>query len=299
MSKTSQLCLRSSTLLGKQITCASKHVEVLMLPGSSPLFKRADPAFAADVYGLMSIATKYEVDSICKAIVHHLKAEWPKTLEELVQLKREVRHAYFGEKAVPFPGPERALPEPASAIRLATDFDIPEILPAAYYLLSVLDISSWSYSDKRARWDLLRHDELLRYYQGKHRLSQELIHEEGLFPIDYVDGCSTLVKDFDWDDPDCDFWESSKCRKRIESVRGKREYRFRETRDAHRFFAKADPIDELMRFHAECQKWNLCHWCTNVIQDHCRQQMKRIWDDRIPKGFSLSEVLVPLISSSL
>ncbi|EKM51134.1 uncharacterized protein PHACADRAFT_48118, partial [Phanerochaete carnosa HHB-10118-sp] len=96
-------------------------LEVLYTP-SSPLFKRSDWAFAKEVYGLMSTVTKYQFDSICTAIVHYLKSEWPTTLAEFVRFKMDIYHdhAFAG----PFTSAVWRFPEPASAIRLAMDFNV-------------------------------------------------------------------------------------------------------------------------------------------------------------------------------
>lgn len=132
----------------------------------------------------MKIATKYEVDSVCKAIKNHLESEWPQTLDELIRLQKDVLVAK-SECISPNPDFYKIFPEPASAIRLATDFDVPSILPTAYYILSTLDADvNWdadkpvphrdaSTRGRPARFSLLRDSEMLRYYQGKYRLSKE------------------------------------------------------------------------------------------------------------------------------
>jgi len=71
----------------------------------------------------MSLALKYEVESLRKEIVDQLSSAWPRTLEDwdILEKKREM----FGS--------DLARLDPAAAIRMARIADMPEVLPLAYY----------------------------------------------------------------------------------------------------------------------------------------------------------------------
>ena len=78
------------------------------------------------------------------------------------------------------------LPEPASAIRLASDFDIPSILPAAFYqLASISTDADWDayrasptiegkhlrFGARTAKWSLLDKRDLMRLVHGQKLLA--------------------------------------------------------------------------------------------------------------------------------
>ena len=188
---------------------------------SFPHFNRgSDPNFAAGAYGLMSIATKYQADSICKAIVRRLEEEWAQTLSDFVRLKNDfeslcIEGLFDLDK-------DRRLPEPASAIRLATDFGIPRVLPIAYYILSTYYINSDRRNAHLPRWNLLRRDELFRYYAGKFKLMEEFSWIDRTYDLVDSDdlGCETVITDWDYENGNPD--DSSECRKIVKQIRTER-----------------------------------------------------------------------------
>jgi hypothetical protein len=87
------------------------------------------------------------------------------------------------------PYPDELLPEPASAIRLARECNIPTILPAAFYHLSRLSIDDdWSKIQRcseavktgcAAEWSLLTAEDLRCLLQGQAKLRRaprEILH---------------------------------------------------------------------------------------------------------------------------
>lgn len=78
-------------------------------------------------------------------IVAHFEADWPESLWQWDRLEAEIRamvDTWHEEHrcATNLKYLDDHLPEPASAIRLARECDIPNILPAAFYHLSRLSI---------------------------------------------------------------------------------------------------------------------------------------------------------------
>lgn len=140
---------------------------------------------------MLLLANKYQVDSIRRRIVEHLEADWPQSALAWERLEAEVevmstrfydQHSSTVVDGLPL---DDALPEPASAIRLARECNIPSILPAAFYHLSRLSIEDdWDrvrktpgdlteYSQLRgpeqrtAHWSLLDGDDMRRVLRGK------------------------------------------------------------------------------------------------------------------------------------
>lgn len=148
--------------------------------------RRHDPDMPVQHYGLLSLATKYDVESIRSRIVDHLKSEWPAGLDEWYLLTHEIdekaRAAYLASDRRDFTIWERFFPEPASAIRMATDFGVPSILPAAYYRLAISnaglewgddEYSQTSSDQMSARWGLLQLNDWRRYARGKEALVEK------------------------------------------------------------------------------------------------------------------------------
>lgn len=171
------------------------------------------------MYGLMSIATKYQIDSICAAVTKHLRGQWPSTLDAFLRKRGVASPLSSG----PFyHGIPQQSPDPASAIRLAVDFNVPQILPAVYYELSLLDISQTIvflglHAGRLPRWDLLRPEELLRYYQGKVLLAKHCEQASGVFKLDNEDRCETIFDDYEWES--CDIDNCSECRQALARAR--------------------------------------------------------------------------------
>ncbi|GJE95931.1 hypothetical protein PsYK624_121230 [Phanerochaete sordida] len=260
-------------------------LEAIYTPGY-PILKNAR-TFASDVYGLMSIATKYEVDSICVAISARLKEQWPATRTDFM-LAREDRHRYAVGPF--FCGGPRS-PEPASAIRLATDFNIPEVLAAAYYELATHDIIEgdlWARDSSSPRWDLLRPEELLRYYQGKHRLAKEFFEAVDVFDSVYDSDveCETVFDDFE---DDGEFTDSSACRKALAKARYEWD-RAPPSLSVVRFrLTDADPMHTLLKiYEGESKPGKLCTPCAGAFQSHCVKTMEALWD-ALPAIFSLKD----------
>lgn len=87
------------------------------------------------------------MEHLRQRIVAHVEADWPQSLLQWDRLEAEIRamvDTWHEEHrcATNFKYIDDYLPEPASAIRLARDYGIPNILPAAFYHLSRLSINN-------------------------------------------------------------------------------------------------------------------------------------------------------------
>lgn len=102
--------------------------------------------------------------------------------------------------------PDFNLPEPASAIAIARKFDIPAILPAAFYDLSTISpLSDWEarynggigdeneIGERSTRWGWLNQADLLRVFRGKELLAKATKEfsesQVFLFPCDVGPRC--------------------------------------------------------------------------------------------------------------
>ncbi|KZT08652.1 uncharacterized protein LAESUDRAFT_811264 [Laetiporus sulphureus 93-53] len=151
-------------------------------------YKRFNPNTPVLVEGTLKLATKYECDALRARIVENIEADWPQTLAQW-----DARRAEFilarSEHTQQFTGKvnglylDDRLPEPASAIRIASDYNIPSILPAAFYQLALLSTDAdWDayranpgknlrFGARSARWRLLDTHDLLRLVHGQRELA--------------------------------------------------------------------------------------------------------------------------------
>ncbi|TBU54921.1 hypothetical protein BD310DRAFT_951150 [Dichomitus squalens] len=151
-------------------------------------YKRFDPNTPVLIDGALKLAMKYECDALRRRITASLEADWPQTLaqwdarraeavilrsEHSLQLTGKVDGLYLDDR----------LPEPASAIRIASDYGIPSILPAAFYTLALLSTDAdWDecranpgkhlrFGARTARWRLLDKRDLMRLVHGQKLLA--------------------------------------------------------------------------------------------------------------------------------
>ena len=141
----------------------------------------------------------------------------PQSLWQWDQIEAENRHKREPESE-PLPYVDGYLPEPASAIRLARECDIPHILPAAFYHLSrlsiyddwaearqCLDIHSSRYEGldlgrRTAKWSLLTANDFISLPKGRAKL-RVAAAERRVFELDNHEsedhsssGCSSLKR---------------------------------------------------------------------------------------------------------
>ncbi|KAH8111522.1 hypothetical protein DFH11DRAFT_612619 [Phellopilus nigrolimitatus] len=156
-------------------------LEALYEPWALP-FKKYDPNNPEKVTGVLSMATKYHLDAVRQRVVSHVCSDWPTTLEEWdifeghVFTLIDMPYLYCNSVEV--------TPEPVSAIVLARRFNIPEILPAAFYTLSRLKMKDeydrkpgypTSDSARKARWKLLSASDFRALCRGREELEDQVL----------------------------------------------------------------------------------------------------------------------------
>ncbi|KIP07184.1 hypothetical protein PHLGIDRAFT_429124 [Phlebiopsis gigantea 11061_1 CR5-6] len=282
-------------------------LDVFYNPGF-PLFRHNDPDFPLLGYKLMKMGRKYQIDTICAAITNHLEQQWPLTEESVrrfLRSREEDEESCFDEwRADPSTKHIwKMYPEPASAIRLAVDFDIPSILPAAFYMLATMTPDQkWPKSEKEemrmlkadrlARWDLLHERERLTYYESKYKLSVIQLQLDKVFQHSLLHRHDDCIVEWTFDYTD------------KEDPDGERAYIETETWDApctraaDRFISKhfqyqlspyltlthPDPITRLLQFEKSIPTMELCQTCELPAKRHLQEEIKRIWE-RFAKSF--------------
>lgn len=201
------------------------------------------------------MSTKYQVEHFRTVIVEHLKSDWPQSLEEWDIL--------WGGS------PRRVLmpfqaPEPCSAINLARKYDIPDILPAAFYALSCIDLCNdewdprtstreiypWSWdSDAQARWSLLSPRDMLRLMKGRDKIRSGLLTP---FQVDRGPNTTSVC-------PCGQIWLDQRCQ-------------------VSALMTKRDPLRSLKVLVVETyHNSGICVPCKSAIRDVLTRRRETIW----------------------
>ncbi|KAJ7180332.1 hypothetical protein C8R43DRAFT_871141 [Mycena crocata] len=242
----------------------SKHIEsllkVLYNPSELP-YKRLDPLTPLNVRRTLAMATKYEMEPLRERIVAQLTADWPTSLTEWDRLETEIiglteEHSSSAESyMVDGLHVDDRLPEPGAAIRLAMDWNIPKILPSAFYHLSRLTTDAdWlecrkdrgsMFLERTARWDLLEAADL--------RLLLKLREN--------ITACESLVTappKLCHSPDDCEDWWDTTCR---------------------RWDNAKDPLELMKKFVELRPSRGLCKPCWNATKDLVQERRCELWDE--------------------
>ncbi|KAJ7460671.1 hypothetical protein FB451DRAFT_1499432 [Mycena latifolia] len=128
--------------VGDSVKDLQALLRCLYYPNRMP-FKFTEPTVDTDLAGLLRLCRKYDIADLAAKVIDQLKFEWPTSLAVYEQHESRVRMLGIAHASAPQGQSDQKylddrLPEPASIISLAREFDIPELLPAAFYSLSFI-----------------------------------------------------------------------------------------------------------------------------------------------------------------
>lgn len=145
--------------------------------------------------GVLSLATKYEVNCVRDRIVAYFEAFWPLTLWQWDALEKSASYLYrhLGEVNAEFGEDtdflDDELPEAARIIRLGRKYDIPTILPSAFYHLMRLtimddedrpgraDLDTYlSDGNRTAKWGMLEGSDFVCLERGRAKFREAFNH---------------------------------------------------------------------------------------------------------------------------
>ena len=253
----------------------------------------------------MKLATKYQVKSIREAIINTMKESWPIEFAQWEEqrhheqaLRKRYRDSQWDnddEGRIDGKYLDDCLPEPAAAIRFAHDYGVLDILPAAYFALSLIpaendwdkirrdEPSKLANPDIRtARWSLLHPEEIQRVLVGREMLmaSVALIYEscqtDNLEAV--LEGCTaSCSQKF----PNLvDYWQKKIFRHVLWDSR------------------RPNPIELQYKILATRSDWGLCGRCGDVLYDHNGYQQECIWLS-LPKTFDVQQMPFYIVSHLL
>lgn len=170
-----------------------------------------DPRTPDSVTPILSMSSKYQVDHIRNTIIERLESDWPQSLFEWDLLEKRIKSVRDMYDALKWRTPPEAdssnsegevfiirhhFPEPCSAIRLAKQYDIPSILPSAFYRLACIYLNNdWhrpKTDEEQRRWrkeflhrsDLLTVSDMATVIRGVEALKQ---HRTLQIPFEHTD----------------------------------------------------------------------------------------------------------------
>lgn len=238
----------------------------------------------------MKLAAKYEIDSVQERIQSIMRDTWPVTfagwlrsLGEIKVVEDLVKHdsqKYVYRKFVSGKRLDECVPEPASAIRLAHDYNIPDILPAAYYMLATISVENdWDEASsnkpkdrlrRSARWALLDGADMRRVSRVRERLVETFdallaTYTSEEYLRNQTASCEREVGDknecFEYVDELADIWSE-------ELVPSDGKYTY------NRF----DPLRLLDTIQGKVGRSDLCTSCAERLRDDILVEQKAIWD---------------------
>ena len=234
----------------------------------------------------MKLATKYQVDGLRQRVVDIVEESWPRSFEEWIRFRGEfsaLRQAFISTSDGLVNGRRflDSVPEPAAAIRLARDFDVPSILPFAFYTLAGITSDQQYEWDKlqrddnserlsvhvrAARWRLLDASDLLAVIRGREELASWMDLPVARLWTDAY----TLQKLLDAAAGRCSGFSRS-CRDKVSVVLEK----WKKVIYVHNDGCP-DPLGILETLRDEHPAWNLCPHCTNELVKHIRDKQRII-----------------------
>ncbi|KAM5546269.1 hypothetical protein V8D89_000395 [Ganoderma adspersum] len=251
---------------------------------SSLVFKRNDPNTPLTVAGVVRLADKYLIEPLHRCLVQQVCADWPTTLNEYdikqgeIDVLRKVALHNVPFQYSPDDDRQRlsdVIPEPASAILFGREFGCPQILPAAFYKLSLIPaIYDWSEKFvhiELARWSILDGDSLLKCMQGCQNLRLYRPHTSRFLSEDCaLEGTDTPCYRF--------------------AARLFKVFREGPSPSTHwdplRVLEKRSRFWEMPEFSEERSPDRPCDECREAILINLAEERKRIWG-ALPKYFNL------------
>ena len=239
-------------------------------------YKPYEPAPASTAEPLIHMATKYQMDTIRQRIVENIERDWPRSLEEWDMLETRLEMLREDETR-----PDRMCAyaaEPASTVVLARKYDIPSVLPAAFYDLCRLPVvndlgeqpgrESYNVWDERAAsWASLSGADYHCVVRGRDRLRKFL-------SVNFISNRRFLSRDCRADD----------CASRVSAIHAK---------IVTKMIQVCDPLAALRACVRDVEggkESRICYDCRETMKAGFNDLRRRIWNS-IPMTFDIPDSL--------
>ena len=249
--------------------------------------KQYRPDTALKLYGPLSLANKYQMDDLRGRIITIIERDWPVTLAQWEKFNSRMDIILKSPDNICI---SNFMPEPASAIRLALECDVPKILPAAYYHLCRIHPTK-IFTDERhandnsrrtlyARWNLLSTESVALCLNAHMKYNEHSFHIRRLF---------TMTQQRDRDHH-ADGIGPENCRQIL-------------LRMCDAYFSayslKHDLLGSLSPFRSDSKTirsdWGICERCATSLREEVEEIRSRLWNN-LPLLFSLGKLSTIIIA---
>ena len=245
----------------------------------------------------MRLAMKYQVDTIRARIIAIMHDNWPTTFDEWLCWEAEaaiVTTAHTDGELINMPSLKRCLPEPAAVLRFAQDWDVPSLLPFAFYTLAgIYGVNTWEMryglsfcfstrgTARLARWDMLDAADRDGLARVRPLLTEKIDEVWDAFvdrsPCDQLEEvespCETARHE-------CrESWECVVSLWKEEVLSG--------VADGDIIIAP-DPLDFLEKMLASRNKWKACDQCDVWMKGRIRDAQRGVWDLMLSRPWTSS-----------
>lgn len=235
----------------------------------------------------MKLAMKYGVESLQRRVTEIMEESWPTTLPQWIRFNAE--YVALKKKKTQIIGLDsffvRHVPEPAAAIRFGEDFDMPSILPFAFYTLATIT-AHYNFDDRSlsmrtlrmnprlARWSLLDAEDLARLIRGREAVATH---------------CRWIMDQLS---PEGGLEGSISCENEERCASGLG--RISETvknkifGDSHSMATPPDLLGVLEEIADARSSWDICDPCSEAMIEDLHRRQQNLWD-RLPSMFSVAK----------
>lgn len=255
----------------------------------------------------MKLARKYEIESIRKCGTDIMKESWPQSFDQwrrfnaeaalVAEAAKDDDNAYIEGDGQQHAKPlDDRLPEPAAAIRLGHDCDVPAILPAAYYALVGRSVKvDWNNfraehdavfgpSIRTVRWHLLDAADMRRLQRGREVLATS---------VDCIVASYSSIADLKTAAIHQSCVKPSECHKQLGIMM--KNWRNTIFHDLLRKAVHPDPLGLGEQLYDSRPSWGICYECADQLQGDMSFRQSCMWAS-LPEAFGLE---FPWCKSSL
>ena len=248
------------------------------------------------MFNLLAIAKKYNVEGAKPFVLHLLEKRWPTTLIDWLGLQGEssrLRDLWTSRCTdLVNTSLDSLYPiDPAAAVYMGTAFDMPSVLPAAFYALSAIDFqddwdrwnapATWNYTEsedltttnpckswrRTARWSWLTKETLMKLLLGKQALQAR---RAALWRVYTVNGVAEAAHG------------KQPCQEELARL----------TNDYGATFAGSghtEPLQALTHMLTKIRSnKTMCRPCRAAVRSNINKELKKLWAD-LPGMFSLAQ----------
>ncbi|GJE95291.1 hypothetical protein PsYK624_114740 [Phanerochaete sordida] len=253
-------------------------LDALYNPGALNV-TRWDPDAPLALTPAMRLAKKYEVDALAQRIAALLTESWPQTLKQWLRSHAEytvLAHVCASYDPLLTDGAQlwAQVPEPGAAVRFARAFDVPALLPFAYYTLARTRVGvDWAqfaaapdeHVARPVRWGALSPEDFVRVMHGREVLGTEVAALQAWAAPASLRALLQPLR--------CVRANRAECSKHIVALSEMLQAAFTDTNSVQ----CPDPLGALEKMHGDRDHWPVCPRCAETLETEIRNRQAMLW----------------------